>query len=102
MAQRDVPSDAAEISRCRPPRPLLLVLRAMKIVALLHEGVTMSTPQKVAPKPRLCRTSLEMGLRPGSADDRDSAITLLLGILGSIVPRACTGWFQAFGEASGT
>lgn len=84
------------------PGPLLLVLRAMKIVTLLHEGIKMSTQQKGEPKPSLCRMSLEMGLRPGSVDDRDSAITLLLGILGSIVPRACTGWFQAFGEASGT
>lgn len=90
------------LARADHPGPLLLVLRAMKIVALLHEGVTMSTQQKVEPKPRLCRTTLEMGLRPGSVDDRDSTITLLLGILGSIVPRACTGWFQAFGEASGT
>lgn len=84
------------------PGPLLLVLRAMKIVALLHEGITISIQQKAELKPRLCRVSLEMGLRPGSVDGRDSAITLLLGILGSIVPRACTAWFQAFGEAIGT
>lgn len=88
-----------EISGGRLHRALLMLCpKGNGKYCLLHEGISVSNPQKVEPKPRVSRTS-PVDWDPGSDDVWGSWIALLLGVLGFCNTQNLYQMVPGFGEA---